>query len=56
MLQGDPAEDVPWSVGQAGQHPLSRGFGTEEQELAVSTFRRRYPEVLLSSYDEICSV
>ena len=20
-LQGDPAEDVPWSVGQAGEHP-----------------------------------
>lgn len=21
VLQGDPAEDVPWSVGQAGEHP-----------------------------------
>ena len=35
MLQGDSAEDVPWSVGQAGEHPRSSGgVDLKIQELA----------------------
>lgn len=37
MLQRHPAEDVPRSVSQAGEHPRGPGLGTEEQERAVQS-------------------